>query len=95
MSVPRNGAELRQAALQTYDTMAVLDGWSKPGFYWFVMPPKPGKSGPYTLFMSTGKAFESELTDPLLAHKECREKAADYIRETQKQVESKTVDPST
>lgn len=62
------------------DSIAVLDSWSKPGFYWFVMPPKPGKQGPYILYLSNGKAFESEETDPPKAHAECRSKAAEYLK---------------
>jgi len=59
--------------------ITVLDSWSKPGFYWFVMPPKPGKPDPYILYLSNGKTFESDETDPLKAHEECRRKAAEYI----------------
>ncbi len=74
-------------------SIAVLDNWSKPGFYWFVMPPKPGKPGPYILYLSTGKAFESEETDPLKAHSECRLKAAEYIETQSRAVAAPQVDP--
>lgn len=51
----------------------ILNSWATPGNYWFVMPPRPGRPGPHTLYMSNGKAFEGE------SHEEVMHKAAKYL----------------
>lgn len=50
-----------------------LNGWATPGNYWFVMPPRPGRDGPHTLYMSSGKAFEGS------SHAEAILRAAKFL----------------
>lgn len=54
-------------------TMKILDAYSRPGYYWFVMPPKPGKSEPHRLYMRSGKSFEG------VDHQDARAQAAQWL----------------
>lgn len=55
--------------------VTLLNEWAIPGKYWFVMPPKPGKSYIYTLYLNTGKSFEGS------SHYDVIRRAADWIKD--------------
>lgn len=66
-----------EAELKLGQNVKLLNNWAAPGKYWFVMPPKPGKTLLYILHMNNGKGFEGK------SHDEVIQAASDWLRENQ------------